>query len=155
MAFEVSRQLQRRGCAPGGLILIDSPVPIQHEPLPADIISLIVGKSHTGAAGARSCIEAQFRRNARLLQSYAPPPEPDGALCIAIVCSQLMDTQNLCGRPYRWLSDGDSREKSLKDWEQLLGRELPVLELNCNHFEVFSPVNVSNANPPSCSKYSL
>jgi hypothetical protein len=42
------------------------------------------------------------------------------------------------------LGDLKAGDQSIKLWEELLGRDIPVLELDCNHFEVFEGENVSN-----------
>ncbi|ROT35234.1 phenolpthiocerol synthesis polyketide synthase ppsA [Sodiomyces alkalinus F11] len=150
VAFEVSRQLRRRGNSAAGIILVDSPFPLGHQALPAEVISHVVGGSYQGqgrvqsaaANHARSCIEAQFRRHARFLEKYEPRPETEDVPCVAILCKQTMDTQALCGVPYPWLADSESREQSLKDWEGLLGRNISVLRVNSNHFNLFDAANI-------------
>lgn len=149
LAFEVSRQLRQRGNPPRGIVLIDSPSPIGHEPLPEAVISHVVSKypnqRESGAAAkARGCIEAQFRRHAGLLQRYDPLPQDGDVRCVSIVCRQTMDTQALCGVAYPWLAESGFREESVRSWERLLGQSIPVLEVDCNHFEVFELSNVSH-----------
>ncbi|KAF3344566.1 Alpha,alpha-trehalose-phosphate synthase [UDP-forming] 1 [Verticillium dahliae VDG2] len=151
LALEVSHQLQQRGNSPRGIILIDSPLPIEHEPLPEEIISRVVRKfpslHESGAAAkVRSCVEAQFRRHAGLLKGYSPLPLRGDVPCVSIVCKKTIDTQALCGVSYPWLSDSGFRDKSLKGWERLLGREIPVLEIDCNHFEVFDAPNIDEVS---------
>ncbi|KAF3354947.1 Rho-type GTPase-activating protein 2 [Verticillium dahliae VDG1] len=151
LALEVSHQLQQRGNSPKGIILIDSPLPIEHEPLPEEIISRVVRKfpslHESGAAAkVRSCVEAQFRRHAGLLKGYSPLPLRGDVPCVSIVCKKTIDTQALCGVSYPWLSDSGFRDKSLKGWERLLGREIPVLEIDCNHFEVFDAPNIDEVS---------
>ncbi|KAG7133422.1 Orsellinic acid synthase like protein [Verticillium longisporum] len=151
LALEISHQLQQRGNSPRGIILIDSPLPIEHEPLPEEIISRVVRKfpslHESGAAAkVRSCVEAQFRRHAGLLKGYSPLPFRGDVPCVSIVCKKTIDTQALCGVSYPWLSDSGFRDKSLKGWERLLGREIPVLEIDCNHFEVFDAPNIDEVS---------
>lgn len=148
LAFEVSRQLRQRGKPPRGIILIDSPTPIGHEPLPKEVISHVVSKTASqrgseAAAEARSCIEAQFRRHAGLLQKYDPLPEEGDVQCVSISCVRTMDTQELCGVSYPWLAEDGFRRESLRSWERLLKQSIAVLEVDCNHFEVFEPSYVS------------
>ncbi|POR35294.1 Polyketide synthase [Tolypocladium paradoxum] len=145
LAVEVSRQLMRRGQSPKGIILIDSPVPVEHEPLPEAIISSVVGRLQQRPRNAqtrqsqhaRTCFEAQFRRQANLLSKYNPPTAEDCVPCIMIQCNRTIDVRALYGVSYPWLSDERVRDEALKTWERLLGRSIPVLEVNCNHFEVF------------------
>lgn len=54
-----------------------------------------------------------------------------------IACNRTIDIQARYGVSYPWLSDEAVRDQALKTWEGLLGRSIPVLEVNCNHFEVF------------------
>ncbi|CRK24047.1 hypothetical protein BN1708_003738 [Verticillium longisporum] len=151
LALEVSHQLQQRGNSPRGIILIDSPLPVEHKPLPEEIISRVVRKfpslHESGAAAkVRSCVEAQFRRHAGLLKRYSPLPLRGDVPCVSIVCMKTIDTQALCGVSYPWLSDSGFRDESLKGWERLLGREIPVLEIDCNHFEVFDAPNIDEVS---------
>ncbi|EEY23691.1 phenolpthiocerol synthesis polyketide synthase ppsA [Verticillium alfalfae VaMs.102] len=147
LALEVSHQLQQRGNSPRGIILIDSPLPVEHESLPGEIISRVVRKlpslhESEAAAKVRSCVEAQFRRHAGLLERYSPLPLRGDVPCVSIVCKKTIDTRALCGVSYPWLSDVGFRAAQLKGWERLLGREIPVLEIDCNHFEVFDARNI-------------
>ncbi|KND89106.1 putative sterigmatocystin biosynthesis polyketide synthase [Tolypocladium ophioglossoides CBS 100239] len=154
LALEVSRQLIRRGQSPKGIILIDSPVPVEHEPLPEAIISSIVenlqqrpkNAQSKHAQHARTCIEAQFRRQAGLLSRYNPPAAVGSVPCIMINCNRTIDTKTLYGVSYPWLSDDRVRNEASKAWERLLGRTIPVLEVNCNHFEVFDAPMVAEVS---------
>ncbi|KAL6711554.1 polyketide beta-ketoacyl-synthase [Coniothyrium glycines] len=155
LAFEVSRQL--RNCKPTavkGVILIDSPPPISHEPLPDVIVSHICERmpAHTpGMQRVRRNIEAQFKRNARLLGSYNPPlsnavDTSRNVSCIMLKCKNTFDMQGLCDIKYGWLDDDKFRETSTKAWEDLVGGAVPVLDIDGNHFDVFSPANIKSAS---------
>ncbi|KAI1111369.1 hypothetical protein F5Y14DRAFT_315219 [Nemania sp. NC0429] len=145
LAFEVSRQLQSLGHVVKGLILVDSPPPINHEPLPQEIVSYVTGSKTTGetadVAGAskqaRERLSKRFQYHATLLQNYHPDPRTDNVPCVMLKCSRSMDTETLCNVAYPWISDDEFRNSSVAQWEQLLGRSIPVLDIDCNHFEVF------------------
>ncbi|UZP39414.1 hypothetical protein NXS19_007230 [Fusarium pseudograminearum] len=70
VAFEVARLLFLRGIEVRGLVLIDSPSPINHEPLPAPIISSITRS--TGRSESTNALEEEFLCNASLLGRYKP-----------------------------------------------------------------------------------
>lgn len=156
LAFEVSRQLQKKGKTVKGVVLIDSPVPIDHEGLPAEVISYVLAKGSGGAGSrsvtsaaaqsARASIDTQFKRHANMLQNYHPGPAsqtgPDDVPCVIIRCAQTLDTEKLCGVSYPWLSDSNFSKESVKKWEELTGRHIPVVELECAHFDVFESANI-------------
>lgn len=151
----MSRQLRRRGnTSVQGVILIDSPQPVSHEPLPQAVVSHVCERmpAHTPAMRRiRLAIEAQFQRNARLLGSYNPLSEGAGAggdvQCVMMKCKETFDAEGLCDVSYPWLSDDGSRSESVKVWESLVGRSVPVLDVSGNHFDLFSPENVSIIPP--------
>lgn len=147
LAFEVARLLQSYGLAVKGLILIDSPPPIDHKALPEEIVSHVLSK-HTSIENAFTSetskkaletIKNRFRYHAMMLQNYHPEPLVDNIPCVMLKCSRSMDTESLCGLAYPWISDDDFRDKSVAQWEHLVGGSIPVLDIDCNHFEVFDP----------------
>lgn len=157
MAFEVSRQLLKLGKAVKGLVLVDSPAPINHTALPEEIITYLLNKGHSGASTkmvvsdaaqkARANIQGQFKLHASLLENYNPQvatPEMGyvDVPCVILRCLRTMDTKGLCGVDYPWLNDAKFSEETVQLWEMLTGRKIPVLELNCSHFEVFEPDHV-------------
>ncbi|KAI1773561.1 hypothetical protein F4818DRAFT_452992 [Hypoxylon cercidicola] len=145
LAFEVSRQLRRLGRVVKGVVLIDSPPPVDHQGLPQEIISYVVEKKQSNGPRivsealklARNKVNLNFQHHATLLQNYHPQPQIGDAPCVMLKCSQVMDTRTLCNVAYPWLSDENFRTKSIGLWERLIGRRIPVLEVACNHFEVF------------------
>lgn len=158
LAFEVSRQLRKLGTAVQGVILIDSPYPIGHQALPPEVISHAVrgkpSKSKSRSQGrelaseaakqARDSIEAQFQRHARMLQNYRPERDAGRDVpCVMLKCTQVIDTAGLCGVPYPWLSDETFRDQCVADWQQFLARQVPVLDVDCDHFEIFNDEHVS------------
>ncbi|KAI1372052.1 hypothetical protein F4677DRAFT_278704 [Hypoxylon crocopeplum] len=145
LAFEVSRQLRRLGRVVKGVILIDSPPPVNHKALPREVISYVVDKKdstetkNVSAASkqVRNKLDTNFQHHAMLLQNYQPQPLAGDVPCMMLKCSQTMDTEALCNVAYPWLSDESFRAKAIGQWEQLVGRRIPVLEVACNHFQVF------------------
>lgn len=143
LAFEVSRQLARNGKPVKGLVLVDSPVPINHQALPEPIVSYILAKGDSPTTSrvvqeARTRVRDQFLTHAAMLQKYSPEPmQSNGVPCVFVRCVQTMDTGRLCGTSYPWLNDAEVNKASIKQWERLLGRTIPVLDVDCNHFGAF------------------
>ena len=152
MAFEVARQLSRKGTRVKGVILIDSPCPIDHTPLPEEIISGIAGLKDTelkskNALNLRQQIQSRFKSHATMLSAYSPAPEKEVDFsCILLQCTETINTETLYGVSYPWLSDTKHREESSKLWEELIGTSIPVLDLACDHFQVFDKSQVSQSN---------
>ncbi|KAF2818864.1 ketoacyl-synt-domain-containing protein [Ophiobolus disseminans] len=148
LAFEISRQLSMPTPSPRphilGVILIDSPSPLSHTPLPAPIISHITSRMPTTPTSA--AIKAQFQRNAALLGTYAPPLGGHGVPCVMLKCTDLFDAKGLCGVEYGWLSDEDARVASVAAWEGVVGGEVEVLDVPGDHFGVFEGRNVERVS---------
>ena len=155
LAFEVSRQLSKRGKTVKGVVLIDSPVPIDHQGLPAEVISYVLAKGSGGsgpraissaAKEARATIDTQFKRHASMLQNYHPllasENGAEDAPCVILRCVETLDTEKLCGVSYPWLSDSNFSKETVKKWEEVIGRHIPVIELECAHFDVFESSNI-------------
>lgn len=176
LAFEVAKQLTHPGAAATtqpvlGVILLDAPPPINHEPLPPAVIDHVVDRflpaqhRHT-----RRELGAQFRTHARLLQHYHPAaadrrrlqsPDDDARedrrhsrspwplpwTCVLIRCTATFDTERLCGVAYPWLSSAAFRDDAAAEWARVAGAEVRVRDLGCDHFGVFeSPGTVSCEN---------
>ncbi|RYP22779.1 hypothetical protein DL765_001488 [Monosporascus sp. GIB2] len=162
LAFEVSRQLRKLGVNVIGVVLIDSPAPVDHKQLPPDVISHVIKKSEKGNATtseavkrARHDIEANFRRHAAMLEGYNPGKDAGGGVpCVMLKCTRVFDTENLCGVSYPWLSDASFRDQSIAQWEEVFGRQIPVLDIDCDHFDVFTHTktleDVSNKLKVAC-----
>ncbi|KAI3327546.1 ketoacyl-synt-domain-containing protein [Xylariaceae sp. AK1471] len=151
LAFEVSRQLRRLGKAVKGVILIDSPLPVNHQALPTEVISFISSKALSktpiateAAKQARSKVEMQFKYHGELLENYAPPTGLRDVSCVMLRCTQTIDTEALCGVRYTWLSDEQVRIQFVQKWEHLIGRDIISFDLRCHHFEVFETQNIKD-----------
>ncbi|KAK4244019.1 hypothetical protein C7999DRAFT_35640 [Corynascus novoguineensis] len=152
LAFEISRQLATlHGRTVKGLILIDSPAPVNHQALPGKVVQHVLSRRMLGSAAAREMLEAvaaNFGRYAALLETYsrgdAATAAPSSVPCVLIRCRRTMDLAALCDvNNYPWLSDIAAADESIRTWERLLGRPLPVLNLDCDHFSPFEPENIA------------
>ncbi|KAI0194248.1 hypothetical protein F4808DRAFT_474880 [Astrocystis sublimbata] len=154
LAFEVSRQLQALGRRVKGLILIDSPPPVEHQALPPEVISYILtnkisnDKTYVTESSkqAREKIKQKFEHHAMLLQNYHPERRSRSVPCVMLKCSRSMDTELLCNITYPWVSNSDFREQSVSQWEQLMGRSIPVLDIACDHFQIFDTEHVGDVS---------
>ncbi|KAI1324240.1 hypothetical protein F5Y16DRAFT_412155 [Xylariaceae sp. FL0255] len=152
LAFEVARQLQILGRKIAGLILIDSPLPVDHKGLPQEVISYVISKATSkgpvtdAAKQARERLGKRFEYHAGLLESYRAKPQDGKISCVVLKCARSLDTETLCNVSYPWLSDDGVRARQAEQWGQLVGRKVPVLDLECNHFEVFDVEHVASVS---------
>lgn len=149
MAFEAAQQLMANGFEVKGLILIDSPNPIDHEPLPNEVVANIIKPSNqTHALNNNAALREEFQFNASLLGSYkAVSFSKTNRLRLKTVMlrsQDIFDTERLCGVRYDWLSSQDARAAAIVAWEGLVGGHVEVLPIPGNHFEAFSQKNVSS-----------
>lgn len=150
VAFEAAQQLAARGVEVQGLILIDAPRPVDHEPLPPAIIAAISrpnGQSGHFAAGSRVALEEEYLSNASLLGSYKPKSHHKATgkrlKAVMLRSQEVQDTEALWGVRYDWLSRQDARSAAVLAWEALVGGPVKVLPIPGNHFEPFLQDNVS------------
>lgn len=130
-----------------GLILIDSPNPIDHKPLPIEVIASIVNtRGQTHALNNNTALREEFQFNASLLGSYKALPfsKTNGPRLntVMLKSEDVLDTESACGVRYDWLSDQDERSAAITAWEELTGGHVEVLSIPGNHFEAFSSKNV-------------
>lgn len=125
-------------------MLIDSPSPVDHEPLPASIIATIVkqsGQPEHAASGRSVALEEEFISNASLLGTYKPESFPKATgrrlKTVMLQSQDVVDTEALWGVRYDWLSRQDTRAAAIDAWEELVGGHLEVLPIPGNHFEPF------------------
>lgn len=135
VALEAAQQLTKRGFEVKGLVLIDAPFPIDHQPLPDTIITHFVNNA---------ALIDEFRKNANLLGKYKPPTDAIPNFKVAILRSQdTIDTERICDIKYDWLSNQEIRTSTIASWNKLLGTQAKVWPIPGNHFEPFAPGHVS------------
>lgn len=138
VAYEASYQLTKLGFTVKGLILIDSPLPINHTPLPEAIITHLVKNTD---------LIDEFKQNASLLGKYNPPTNTNIGTDFKVVILRshdVIDTEKLCNVKYDWLSRQEARDEAVEGWMELLGVRARVLGIRGNHFEPFAQENVSS-----------
>ena len=141
MAFEVAHQLRRQGREVKGIILIDSPYPVNHQPLPDEVIAHV---SKGGSSATRQRVAQQFQAKAALLAEYQAPQSTHPFKKVVMLRSRdTFDCERLCGVHYPWLSDQNMRSRAVEAWKVLIGHHPKVLEIPGNYFEAFIMQNVS------------
>lgn len=149
LAWEAARQLLQIGFPVKGLVLIDSPNPLHHEPLPDSVIQHVCRPALPGGEDrvprSNETLARQFQQNAALLGKYKPStPAFNGIRTVMLRSQQTFDTETECGVRYDWLMSQEARDDAVKGWEELLGGRIEVFPIPGNHFEAFIPENVSH-----------
>lgn len=146
VAFQSAHQLRDEGKDVRGIVLIDSPYPVNHEPLPDAVIAHVskAGSKNDSNHATLQRISKQFQANSTMLGKYKPPQSSQPFPKVVLLRSRdTFDSEGLCGVKYPWLSDQQTRSQAIAAWEKLIGQSIQVLEIPGNHFEVFAQQNVS------------
>ncbi|RPB02892.1 ketoacyl-synt-domain-containing protein [Choiromyces venosus 120613-1] len=145
VAFEAGRQLLQAGKKVTGVVLIDSPCPINHQGLPSEVIAA-VSKSTQSGPGSRQKIEqlikSQFEANTRNLVNYNPAPSDKNPKLILLRSREGFSTRSLNCQSHAWLEDKSDPSAATAGWEELVGSRVPVIDIPGNHFEPFDNKNV-------------
>ena len=142
LAHEVACQLDSQSSRAIAVLLIDSPCPQDHDPLPVQVVEYILGKT-ISSRGTLSTLKSQFHHHAQFLAAHRPHKSSSSRNYYMLQSHNLMDTTSLCGVQYPWLESAEARAISIQRWQILLGRPLSVMEIPGNHFESFHDANVS------------
>lgn len=148
LAHEVAEQLKSQGCFVLGVILIDSPCPRDHQPLPKPVIDYILSSITKAKSPISvetvSMMARQFSDHARLLSEYQATTCSSKERCYVMLQSEdCFESTRLCGVKYAWLEDMGARLESVSTWKEILGRQVTIIDIPGNHFEPFKPDNVS------------
>ncbi|KAJ6182505.1 hypothetical protein N7485_001147 [Penicillium canescens] len=137
LAHEVAQQIDKLGYTTVAIILIDSPCPLNHKPLPRQVVDYILGPKPLPHSKLNA-ISVQFQSHAQFLADYRMEhPIPPARKYVMLHSEQVLDTTRLCGVSYPWLESRQDRALALRQWEGLLCRSLAVYEIPGNHFEPF------------------
>ncbi|ORY65436.1 uncharacterized protein BCR38DRAFT_432775 [Pseudomassariella vexata] len=148
VAFEAAQQLMAEGFEVKGLVLIDSPNPDDHKPLPNEVIANILKPSgQTLALNSHTALKEEFQFNASMLGNYKAVPlsktNKPKLKTVMLRSQDIFDTEKLCGVRYDWLSNQDTRDAAIVAWEALVGGHAETLPIPGNHFEPFSESNIN------------
>jgi thioesterase domain-containing protein len=158
VAFEAARILMARNHAVKGIILIDSPPPLDHHPLSADIIEAVTGsaKPSPNALGKaiRQLTHQSFLSCAALLGAHKPThfshsPAPPAILLRSADgwrrdgdTSNPRDGMNPKFIENAWLQDRSDVRTAAEDWEAVTGATVRCFDIPGNHFQVFDVANI-------------
>ncbi|KAK0463812.1 putative polyketide synthase [Desarmillaria tabescens] len=144
-AYETALQLQKQGIIVKGILLIDSPNPINHVPLSKDLIAAAVQfDSRSSASEVSQLIKKQFAMNAAMLKDYDPCATQ--GVCPPIVLlrsSEGSNPEGVADVP-RWLVDQSDAKNATVGWDTLTPS--PV--------EVFKPLSYNLLGIKSTSRMS-
>jgi hypothetical protein len=127
-----------------GILLIDSPSPINHVPLSDALIDSVVNLDARSAnSDLGRLVKAQFAMNARMLGNY--DPRATGGSCPPLVLLRSSEGFNPSGVPDVpiWLADRSDPNIATAGWTNLASGPLKVLDIPGHHFTPFYPTNVS------------
>lgn len=157
VAYEVCLQLLAKGDKVEKLILLDSPCPINLEPLPARLHHFFdeIGLLGSGGKGSRpDWLLPHFESTIKALEAYNPAPMSRRAAPHTLA---VWATKGVCGepddrrpppsededpRPMKWLLDNRT-DFGDNGWAKLLGDVMTFETVNANHFTMMTSENVS------------
>lgn len=155
VAFEMARLLfERSDCPVRGVVLIDSPPPLNHIPLARGTIQAAMADKHVHAANKRPSEAAKFHeaigalavrnnlRRAVLLGQYRPRRE---GLMPRVVLLRSSDGFKAVGHALpenKWLHDRRDVKTSSGAWERLVGVKIKVFDIPGDHFTPFEPDHI-------------
>ncbi|KAJ7634563.1 putative polyketide synthase [Roridomyces roridus] len=141
VAYEIALQLSSRGIQVKGIILIDSPSPINHVPLSDSLIDNVLALERR--SGLSTLIKRQFSINTRLIAEYVP--HATASICPPLVLLRSSKPFSLQGCPDipTWLSDRSDPQTSVAGWQSLAHCSVKVLDIPGHHFEPFHSSNIS------------
>ena len=152
VAFEVAKQLRTKSklVEVKGVILIDSPNPLNHVPLSLPLIEDVIDDSIKGNQDiVRELCRTQFTTNAKLLSEYDPYEimvvnEGPPLRLVCLVCRDVYNPPSSRVEVPSWLADRGDITRFTEGWNLVSGSAVQVLEIPGHHFEPFQPQNVSD-----------
>ncbi|KAF8157842.1 polyketide beta-ketoacyl-synthase [Crassisporium funariophilum] len=143
VAFEVAKQLRRMSFLVLGVILIDSPSPLNHVPMSSTLIDAIIS---IRIMEIRKLCRIQFATNALLLGEYDPHETGDGETpylaflwCMEGVSCNQVDVP-------AWLADRSNITSIINGWEVLSSAPIKIFGIPGHHFEVFDPKHIDEVS---------
>ncbi|GIJ90983.1 type I iterative polyketide synthase [Aspergillus pseudoviridinutans] len=166
VAFEAARVLMAGGYPVTGVVLIDSPPPLNHKPLSANIIDAVTkgDKNRGGLVGEtiRNLVRESFTACAGMLGAFKPEAVTSTSRPIPrtfLLRSRdgfLINTSNGSREVENaWLQDRSDPRTSIEGWEILTKAKMPYMDIPGDHFQVFDVANiqaVSKAVAHACNE---
>ncbi|KAI5118611.1 hypothetical protein M0805_008042 [Coniferiporia weirii] len=159
VAFHMACDLMRAGIKVSGVVLIDSPSPYTTNPLPEELIDAVIRHgSHSSSSSEQQTkvihlARTQMSHATRALVSYDPSCLTSSGSAtvypnvVMLRCSEAFPLSSVTGhKPPRripFLEDRSDPKASVRDWETLTGKDVPVFDIPGHHFDPFTPKNVN------------
>ncbi|THH20593.1 hypothetical protein EW146_g801 [Bondarzewia mesenterica] len=148
VAFEAACQLLKKGACVKGVVLIDSPCPLNHVPLSDALLETVArlagrnSESHVGRL-----VKNQFQINSRMLGRYNPisgsGPYPR---LVLLRSEQGFKSAGISDMP-RWLADRSNPHEAVAGWQSLVGEAVKAFDIPGNHFQPFHTSNTRKKMP--------
>ncbi|KAI1446584.1 putative polyketide synthase [Annulohypoxylon stygium] len=149
VAFEAARRLVAQGHGVIGVVLIDSPAPLDHQPLSSRIIDAVTGQTKAPGTETSKAIRAMTRRSfascASLLGAFAPEsPEVLPVPRVFLLRSRegWQDPSDPELFENEWLQDRHSPRGAISGWETVTASKIGWVDIPGNHFQVFDTANI-------------
>ncbi|KAK0228850.1 polyketide synthase [Armillaria fumosa] len=146
-AYETALQLQKQGIAVKGILLVDSPNPINHVPLSKSLIAAAVQlDSRSSASEVGQLVKKQFAMNAAMLKDY--DPRATHGVCPPMVLlrsSEGFKPEGVADIP-KWLADRSDAKNATTGWDTLTPSPVKVFDIPGNHFQPFTTANIASVS---------
>ncbi|KAI9508881.1 putative polyketide synthase [Russula earlei] len=137
IAFEVARHLLKLDVVVKGVVLIDSPSPLNHVPLSDALVDSIVKLNRHSVPGISLLVKRQFQMNSRILLDY-DPREGGGPYPRLVFLSSCENYNPGSGLEVpSWLSSSADRRSAAAEWEAIAGNLIKCIDIPGHHFQVF------------------
>ena len=136
----MARQLLNSGVVVKGVVLIDSPSPLNHVPLSDELIDSIVklnGPKSVSSNNISSLIKQQFQLNSHILVNYDPATGngPNPQLVLLRSCEDYCPDDG--PEIPEWLLHRGDRLYAIVGWEKIVGAPVKCIDIAGNHFQPF------------------
>ena len=121
-----------------GVVLIDSPSPLNHVPLSDALIDTIVMLNRNSISSSVGVlVKRQLQMNSRILPHYDPTVGGEPYPQLVLLCS--CDDFHPCGdlEVPGWLSNKGHRRSAVAEWEMIVGKPIKCIDIPGHHFQLF------------------
>ncbi|KAI1777287.1 putative polyketide synthase [Hypoxylon cercidicola] len=165
VAFETARRLAAQGHRVIGVVLIDAPAPLNHQPLSSRIIDAVTRQVRLPSTEAARAIRSLTRRSFASCTSLLAAFEPESPNALPVPRVFLLrsregwqDPSNPHVIENEWLQSRRSPRAALNNWEAVTGSKIAWVDIPGDHFHVFDAANieaVSTSIRRACSELEM
>ncbi|KAI1769355.1 putative polyketide synthase [Hypoxylon sp. FL1150] len=149
VAFEVARRLAAQGHSVIGVVLIDAPAPLNHQPLSSRIIEAVTCQGRLPSTETGREFRALTKRSFASCTSLLAAFEPESADTLPMPRVFLLRSREGWQDPSNphtiendWLQNRCSPRGALNSWEAVTGSKVAWVDIPGDHFHVFDPANI-------------